>query len=151
MCPGACPIEYILQGSSTQHSLTLEALLDTSGPIQKIQISEAGYDRQCVTDNGERHDRDLVSGYPEIRISGYPEIQKSGYPDMRMFGNPDKSNFDELARKWPFCYHNPSSINGKSRCDTITNLHNLSARLREPSSDVISASFRSSGNLFESF
>ena len=44
-----------------------------------------------------------VSGYADVRISGYPEIRSSGYPDIQKSGYSDKSNFDELARKWPFC------------------------------------------------
>ena len=43
------------------------------------------------------------SGIPEIRMSGNMDIRISGYPATRISGYPDKSNFDELARKWPFC------------------------------------------------
>ena len=46
-----------------------------------------------------------MSGNAEIRISGCPDpdLRKTGFPDIRISEYPDKSNFDELARKWPFC------------------------------------------------
>ena len=83
-----------------------------------------------------------ITGYPDFRISGFPDFRISGYPDFRISGYPDKNNFDELARKWSFCYQNPSrssSINGiMPHTYTYTHIHaytrDLPASPRSPTS-----------------